>query len=106
MKKQQSLDWEQLKEDAAKERGMALAAAKNADLVVQARAIARLLAKAKPEGITVSDLRAEMHRRGYRNCWGNWMGSIFKSAGWVCAGFTKARHEGSHSRTVRVWRLQ
>jgi len=81
-------------------RGMSLSAEKNKELLERARDIARMIGLGGRE-ISINDIR---------DAWpsmpsGNWIGSIFKDEFEPC-GFEEARHEKSHGRIVRKWKLK
>ena len=66
-----------------------------------AKDIALKLASEKGE-VTIDDVRSALPRMEF----GNWAGSIFKGAGWICVGFTQATHKNSHARIVRRWKFR
>ena len=87
-----------------RDRGMALAAAKNNGQLEVVRGVAiELGANGWP--MSIEDVREQCARRGLKIVWGNWAGSVFKGGPWVPVGYVQARHKGSHARVVRVWRL-
>lgn len=91
------------KGEELKKRGMAVSAAKNAEYLAEARAVARTILH-RDGTVDVARVRDEL--RGTGVVWGNWAGSIFKEAGWVPTGrWIKARHAKGHARMVREWTL-
>lgn len=93
-------------EEQKKERGMDLAAAKNAGMLDAARRIAVTLASARgAEPISIEDVRNGMKIWGYPFVPGNWMGSVFRGPRWRYVGMRKASHKGSHARRVGLWQL-
>ena len=94
------------REIQARDRGMSVAAARNADLVERLRAVARHLALASHDRtVDINDVREHCEAVSLDVTWGNWAGSIFKHPCFVPCGYTKATHKGAHARVVRRWRL-
>ncbi len=97
------------REQKARDKGMGLAAEKNAEYLAQAREVARDLGEfwAKVgKGISINHVRECCEDQSWEIVWGNWAGSIFKGKQWERVGYTQARHEDSHARVVGVWRLK
>ncbi len=100
---QATLDFD--REEAAKERGIRLAAEKNGDLLSLARRIARIIAF-EDGTVDIDRVRRRLEISGVRFEPGNWMGAVFKGNEWRATGrFVKASHEGGHNRLIRVWAL-
>lgn len=86
----------------AKETGMKLAAERNAVSLRAARAIAVYIAEEKGE-VSMNDVRERLPDLPS----GNYLGSVFKGKDWEFTGrWIEAKHESSHARSVRVWRLK
>ena len=96
---------------AEAQKGMARAAANNADILEAAQTVARRLAVNGP--VTIDDVIHEMRRLGYREAdiapgkdlksAKNWKGSVFASSEWVCVGQIVSREKTAHGRNVRKW---
>lgn len=92
-------------ETTKRDRGMATAAANNAARLALARAAARRVALAGDGTADVERVRDALAAAGHVFPWGNWAGSVFKTAEWTFTGeWVPARHAGGHARPVRVWR--
>lgn len=114
MKAQQATDLV-LKEEKAKEAGIAKSAAKNSKFVEAARIVADRLG-AVMDDISIDDVRqfmddpAFMEKVGLAELgpvvWGNWAGSVFKEEKWEFVGMTRCDHKGGHRRKVSRWRLR
>lgn len=92
-------------EQAKKERGKAVAAAKNNPMLETFQQVARALGRERG-AVNIDDVRAEVERRGIEYTPGNWMGSIFPASEWLPAGTMTSTHRGGHGRLIRVWRLR
>lgn len=66
-----------------------------------AQALAVKIATIKEE-VTIDDVREAMPGHEF----GNWAGSVFKGPQWIACGVEPARHEGSHARLIRKWKLR
>lgn len=85
-----------------KKRGMSLAAEANREWLDKARDLAKAIAGAHGE-ITIDDIR---DRWLYPVAFTAWAGSIFRGDEWECVGYVQARHEKSHCRIVKKWKLR
>jgi hypothetical protein len=90
------------KEEAAKERGMAVAAARNDEILDVCRDIAREIV-AREGSVDVDRVRAFLVSRQITFRPGNWMGSIFRGLGLRISGYRKCSHSKGHARRVAVW---
>lgn len=99
--------WNPEAEIAARDRGMALAAAKNsADLEI-ARTYARRVARRTGGLVDIDGVRAALEADGCELIWGNWAGSVFKDPlTWAPAGIKRCIHPGGHARLIRIWKLR
>lgn len=89
---------------ALKERGMALAAGNNYDLLAVARIIALTHDKASI-GITADDVGRALKDLGKPHCLGPAAGSLFKEKHWVFTGeWRPSKRTTNHGRMLRVWR--
>ncbi len=90
---------------ALKERGMALAAGNNHDLLLYARVVALTHEKART-GITADDVGRRLKEMGRPHCLGPAAGSLFKEKHWVFTGEWRAsKRTTNHGRMLRVWRF-
>ncbi len=101
------------REREARDKGMGLAAEKDAEYLRVARDTAEGISRSRHflEGwngeVSINDVRESLDSWIVPGIvWGNWAGSIFKVKQWERVGYTQARHEGSHARVVGVWRLK
>lgn len=91
-------------EERLKQRGMAVAAARN-DLALEAARTAALELAASRGSVSIDDVRDALADRGIPFVAGNWLGSVFKGGGWQPTGeWEPARHAGGHRRMIRTWR--
>ena len=93
------------REEYAKDRGMELAAARNAEWLERFREVAEVIAVAGDGTCDIDLVRAWFDAQEIDYRVGNFMGSIFKGDRWVCVGRVKTTHRGGHGREVRRWRL-
>ena len=96
-------------EEQAKQTGMNHAAASNGAKLLYVRQLAVWIAlHQRCDGKCSSDdVRLYMQKNKIDLGTGNWWGSLFKDGNWeVTDERVKCKHEGSHAREVRVWRLK
>lgn len=89
-----------------KEKGMKLAADANRQWLEKARELAIKIGKNplnREVGTSIEQVRCFWK---HDVPFGNWAGSIFKDGNWEHLGYRQARHEGSHGRIVKTWRLK
>lgn len=90
-----------LESNRLKQRGMNLAACRQAELLERARRIAVSLAE--EHGTTDIDSVVELMPDVPT---GNWLGSVFACGRWERVGFIRSRRVSSHGRFVSNWRLR
>lgn len=94
---------------AERDKGIARVKAKNADFVETMRAVARRLARSKPDRIITSDDLREWHQQNpqygepsHFNVWG----AVFcNNEDFEFAGYTKSVQKQGHGNIIRRWRL-
>lgn len=96
--------FDQAESIAAADRGINAAASHNATLLVEAREVARELAKGG-RAISADDVVEGMMRRGYGvHCLGNAAGSLFRTRGWRATGErVKSKRIHAHANDLRLW---
>lgn len=101
---QVGLDFDAVREEKAKERGIAAAADLRPGLLRLAREIAINIALEKGE-VTADDVQAKLLIYGFNSSdLGNAAGAIFRK-GFVWTGrFYKSERAGAHRNLLRVWR--
>ena len=92
-----------LSEIQKRDRGMAVAAAKNAEYLELFRLLAVALT---PVGdyCHIDIVRESAKQRGDHFVPGNWQGSVFKTPRWQYVDMIPSRHVGGHGRRVMRWR--
>lgn len=91
--------------EAAKESGIALAAARRAEILKAGRSIADNLAEAYGQ-TNAEDVVIELEKQGYDSReLGPAAGALFRGKGWVFTGeWMKPVRVNAHASQIRVWR--
>lgn len=88
-----------------KEKGMALAADANVDLLRIARDIAKQIAKRRLGLCNADEVGRELKRRGIADSLGPAAGALFKGKEWEWTGKRiKSSRITNHGRELKVWR--
>jgi len=88
-----------------KELGLYATALNNADLLILARDIAKLIS-AERGSVTMDQVRAHPSLAGRQPSSPNFWGSVFYEKGWHCLGFEPSLKVSNHHRIIRRWRWQ
>ena len=99
---QLTLQFDAAKSDAAKTRGMAIAAADN-EVLAKAQEVALWLGR-HGKAISADDVYHSLVILGIKpSQLGPAAGSIFKGQGWKCVGWVKSTRVSNHARMIRSW---
>ncbi len=94
-------DWKA--SEAAKDRGMELAAEKRKEVLAYARSVAVEVAKQLNRPISADDVQNRLIREGISL--GNAAGSLFTEKHWKFVGYTKSERVHAHRNILRTWEL-
>lgn len=103
---QTTMQFDAVKAEKAKRRGMDFAAQHKGSLLAKARGFAMDLALIDGQ-VNADDIQDYLLKLGFSSAsLGNAAGSIFRGPEWECVGWQKSERVSNHGRMIRVWRLR
>jgi len=85
--------------------GLAAVALNNADLLILARDVAKLIS-AERGSCTIDDIRTHPSLHGRQPSSPNFWGGVFHETGWKCLGYEASKLRSNHARRVGRYRWQ
>ena len=90
---------------ADRDKGMKLAAWGRADILNEARAMAKMICISKGS-CTIDDVRVKLDITSLKSNQQNWLGSVFRDPQFLWTGeYRQSAIPSNHARPIKVWRF-